>query len=286
MGLGGEGMQLIVQKIVDTIEANLESISLDDLAQSLNYSIFYLQRLFALETGIGLKTYIRLRRLSRAAFELKESEQRVIDIALKYGYETPESFTKSYKQQHNQAPSRTRLDNQPLHIYPMYRHEPSRKRENMMKVRIETREAFVICGTKYEMSIENNENLKVIPGLWDELNESGLDQVLFEMNDGSINGIVGVCVPKDESKMEYWIGTVTQNEMSGYDVLHVPAARFAVFEAKGPLPEAIQTAWQEIMNDWIPTSGYQIDGEFDFEMYPNEDPSSETHTAEIWIKLK
>lgn len=279
-------MQTIVHQIVDTIEEHLETISLDELAQTLNYSKFYLQRLFAFETGVGLKTYIRLRRLSRAAFELKESEQRVIDIAYKYGYETPESFTKSYKQQHHQAPSKTRSDNQPLRIYPMYRQEPSRKQETMMKVRIETRDAFVISGTKYEMSIENNENLKLIPSLWDELNTSGNDQTLFEMNDGPIKGVLGVCVPIDESRMAYWIGTVTQQAVSGYDALHVPTSRFAVFEAKGALPDAIQTAWQAIMQDWIPTSGYQIDGGLDFEVYPNEDPTSNAHIAEIWIKLK
>ena len=98
-----------IRTAIDYMEEHLEdNISAQDVADWVYLSPFFLQRGFSLMTGYGIGEYIRNRRLYQAALDLKETEDKVIDIALRYCYETPESFTKAFSRFHGVTPSQVR----------------------------------------------------------------------------------------------------------------------------------------------------------------------------------
>ena len=98
-----------IRTAIDYMEEHLkDSISAQDVADQVYMSPFFLQRGFSLMTGYGIGEYIRNRRLYQAALDLKETDDKVIDIALQYGYETPESFTKAFSRFHSVTPSQAR----------------------------------------------------------------------------------------------------------------------------------------------------------------------------------
>jgi len=98
-----------IRTAIDYMEEHLtDNISAQDVADRVYLSPFFLQKGFSLMTGYGIGEYIRNRRLYRAALDLKETDDKVIDIALRYGYETPESFTKAFSRFHGATPSQVR----------------------------------------------------------------------------------------------------------------------------------------------------------------------------------
>ena len=86
-----------IRAAIDYMEKHLtDDISAQDVGEQVFLSPFFLQRGFSLMTGYGIGEYIRNRRLYLAALDLQRTDEKVIDIALRYGYETPESFTKAF----------------------------------------------------------------------------------------------------------------------------------------------------------------------------------------------
>ncbi|MBK3497466.1 GyrI-like domain-containing protein, partial [Viridibacillus sp. YIM B01967] len=110
-----------------------------------------------------------------------------------------------------------------------------------MEYKIVERESFQVVGVKREFSLVNEENLKGVPGFWDEINGNGTDELLFKLNKGEITGVLGVCVDKretqSEEKMDYWIATeCDDNPSEGLSALEIPASKWGVFEVRGPMP--------------------------------------------------
>lgn len=98
-----------IQQSIDFIETNLTTaFTLDDVAKQANFSLFHFHRLFHAFVGLSLKEYIRQRRISEAAEELQSSRNSILDIALLYRYETPESFLRAFKKYYGQTPSEYR----------------------------------------------------------------------------------------------------------------------------------------------------------------------------------
>lgn len=94
-----------MKSTMDHIETNLaNNISYDDIAQIACCSTYHFQRMFPFITGITLTEYIRRRRLTLAAFELQTTNARVIDVAMKYGYQSPEAFARAFKNLHGIMP--------------------------------------------------------------------------------------------------------------------------------------------------------------------------------------
>lgn len=282
----GTRMHPVIYETIHYIEDHLnDTIKLDDVAEAVNYSLFYLQRLFMSVTGMGLREYIRKRQLTRAAFDVIESNRRIIDIALQYGFQTPESFTKAFRKQHLVAPSKVRGHHASFMVMESYLYTQNKK-EQRMNVKIITLGETNFCGERHVFDLNNEIPTSKIPTLWEEFNRTQTDQWMAKHNDGAIQGIIGLCRQIDRDTMEYWLGTTCVAPLKNYEVLALASARYAVFTVTGALPDAIQKGWHDIMTKWIPTSGYEIDGSFDLEVYRDEDPLDENTVSEIWIKLK
>lgn len=278
-------MNIVIKETLAYIDNHLEEdIEISTLAKRAGYSVYYFQRMFSSVTDYGVREYIRQRKLTRAAFDLINSSESIISISLKYGFQTPESFSKAFKLQHKVSPIEFRKSNPTIIATPPL--SKSRKKEKNLNVRIEVIHEEIVNGYRHIVSLENNENLSVIPKLWDTLNDNGDDKRLFAINDGAIKGILGICKKISDNQIEYWIGVNSQERNENYETMLIPESRYAVFEVVGPLPDAIQRGWKEIMTDWITTSDYDIDETFDFELTTDEDPIKEDLKSEIWIKLK
>lgn len=101
------------------IEENLTyEIDFKMVARIAQCSEYYFKRMFSFLAGMTLSEYIRRRRLSLAAFELNKSNIKIIDVAMKYGYNSPDSFTRAFQNFHGITPTEARNYGQYLKAYP------------------------------------------------------------------------------------------------------------------------------------------------------------------------
>lgn len=281
-----------LQKAIDYIEEHLldEDFSIQKAAEAANASVFHFQRTFAILTDMPAGEYIRGRKLTLAAQDLVCTDLKVIDLSYKYGYDTPEAFTKAFRRQHGMTPTEARKYSGKLKSYNRLVIQVSLKGAEPMQYAIVEKEAFQVAGIKKEFSVVHEENLAGIPKMWDEVNRNGTSDKLFKLNNGEIKGILGVCVDKRSSKpdsMDYWIAASFKGaKPDSFEILEVPASKWAVFEVHGAMPHAIQNAWKKIFSEWFPSSGYEHAAAPEMEVYTAGDASSPDYYSEIWIPVK
>lgn len=277
-----------LQTAVDYVEEHLlDDLSTASIARQANFSVFHFQRTFAILTGISVGEYVRRRRLTLAAHELTRTNSKIIDIAYKYGYDTPEAFSKAFRRQHGVSPSEARKYTGKLKSYNRLVIQVSLKGAELMQYKVVEREGFQVVGVKREFSCVNEENQVGIPKMWGEVHEDGTNDLLFKLNNGPIEGVLGVCVDKNDQFIDYWIGTAYEGGTpDGLSSLEIPASKWAVFEVRGPMPDAMPKVWKQIVSEWFPSSGYEHAGTPELEVYSDEDPSSPDLYSEIWIPVK
>jgi len=281
-----------LQKAIDYIEGHLfEELSIEDISKEANSSAFHFQRTFSILTEINVAEYIRRRRLTLAANELTTTDSKIIDIAFKYGYDTPEAFAKAFRRQHGVTPSEARKFIGKLKSYNRLVIQVSLKGAEPVQFNIVEKGSFQVIGVKREFSCANNEQQQFIPKLWDEVNANGTSDRLYDLNNGQIKGVLGVCTMSEEQKsknlLDYWVATEYEGETpEGFEKKEIPASKWAVFGVTGPMPHAMHKAWKQIFSEWFPSSGYEHAGIPEFELYPGGDPFSENYYTEIWIPVK
>lgn len=281
-----------LQKAIDYMEAHLlDDISIDEIAKEASSSKYHFQRTFAILTDISIGDYLRQRRLTMAAQELLVSDEKIINIAYKYGYDTPEAFTKAFRKQHGVTPTEARKNKGKLKSYNRLVIQVTLKGAEPMKYTIVEKDEFHVIGVKREFSLLNDENLKEIPKMWDDVHRDGTNHLLVNLNNGDMKGVLGVCVDKrgaeQGDKIDYWIGTAYDGDLpEGLDILKIPASKWGVFEVHGPMPHAMQKVWKQIFSEWFPSHQYEHAGTPELEVYPAENPNDPNYYSEIWIPLK
>ncbi|MGE7118580.1 AraC family transcriptional regulator [Peribacillus sp. NPDC046944] len=280
-----------IQKALDYIEEHLiDDLTIENISSQANASAFHFQRTFTILTDISVGEYIRRRRLTLAAQELVSTNGKVIDVAYKYGYDTPEAFSKAFRRQHGVPPSEARKYMGKLTFYERLVIQVLLKGAEPMKYNIVERDSFRVVGIKREFSLENEENLIGIPKLWDEVNSDGTSNRLGKLNNGRIKGLLGICVdsPEDErNSIDYWVATEYDGSVpKDYSGLTIPASKWVVFEVSGPMPEAMQKVWKHIFSEWFPASGHEHAGTPEMEVYVEDDASAADYYSEIWIPIK
>ena len=277
-----------MQQAIDFMEEHLEEpIAFEQIAAQAQVSVFHFQRTFTILTDMSVGEYLRGRRLTLAAHELVSTDRKIIDIAMKYGYETPEAFSKAFRRQHGIAPTEARKNLGNLKSYNRLAIQVSLKGAEPMKYRIVEREGFNVAGVKREFSTDDGGNLKGSPDMWQSVLTDGTDKLLFSMNDGQIEGVLGICIAKEGGLMDYWIAAETGQEApEGMETMEIPASKWSVFEVHGPMPNAIQDAWKKIFSEWFPSNPYEYAGTPELEVYPKEDAYQADSYSEIWIPLK
>jgi|SRR5690625_745542 len=281
------------QKMLDSIEHienNLVSdLCIEDIAKIACMSKFHFQRMFNMLTGYTVSEYIRNRRITVAAKELVHSNSKVIDIALKYGYETPESFTRAFQRIHGISPSSVRKHSKSLKAFPKLSFQIQIKGDVEMDYRIVEKGAFSVVGKSIRTKTIGGENHQRIPEFWKESNQNGYVEELIQ-NAGAL-GLLGICTDFDskQENLTYLIGAEKKSESlpDNWEESQIPAAIWAVFPVRGAMPDAMHKIWERIYAEWFPATGYEHTGGPEMEVYPSDDdPYSERHYSEIWIPIR
>ncbi|MFC3038699.1 GyrI-like domain-containing protein [Virgibacillus xinjiangensis] len=274
------------------IEENLTgNLDMKVVARIAHCSEYHFKRMFSFLAGITLSEYIRRRRLSLAAFELVDHDRKVIDIAVKYGYNSPDAFTRAFQHLHGVTPSQARNDGQPLKAYPQMSFQLSIRGGNEMNYRLEQKEAFNIVGIMKRVPIVFEGENPHITEMWKSMTREKIDQ-LKKISDVEPGGLIQASANFSEGRMEekgeldQYIGVATTQESPGtFSALEVPAMTWAVFESTGPFPHTLQNTWGRIYSEWFPSSNYQATEGPEILSIKTEDLTSPSVTSEIWIPV-
>lgn len=267
---------------IDYIENNLGSeIEYARIAQIALCSQYHFQRMFAFLTGVPLSEYIRRRRLTLAAFDLQKSKDKIIDIALKYGYTSPDSFSRAFMAMHGIMPSKAREKGISLKAYPRVTFSLSIKGVIEMNYRIEQKNSFSVVGVKQRFSHIDGLG-ESIGKMWSETPQETISQIA-----GLGNGLVGVYSGMyEDNTTDYYIAAITETDTpKNLCKLEIPSLTWAIFEITGPMPTAMAEIWGRIFSEWFPTSGYEHAEAPEVEWYSNGDLGSPDYKSEIWIPV-
>ncbi|MEA5049758.1 MAG: AraC family transcriptional regulator [Eubacteriales bacterium] len=274
------------------IEEQLDGeIDLDEVARRACCSSFHFQRMFSYMANVPLSEYVRRRRMTQAAFELQSGSVKVIDLALRYGYESPTAFNRAFQSVHGVSPSEARKSGVALKAYPPISFKITIRGEAEMNYRIETKQPFRIVGAKLEAtwSFEKQEGFEQVPKFWAEQTQKGTIPRLCQVMDEQTPGVFGVSVGdwQHTGKFEYYIAVASQQPVpEGMFEYVVPACTWAIFECRGAMPAAIQSLQQRILTEWLPGSGYQYASAPDIELYSEGDQTSDDYVCWVWVPVK
>lgn len=275
--------------VIEYIEDNLTNrIDYDKLARVAGCSQWYLQRMFTSVTDVSLSEYIRRRRLTNAAFDLQNSDESVLDIALRYGYQSPDAFTRAFKNIHGVTPSRARDKGVSLKAYAPITFVLSIKGVIAMNYRVEEKGKMRVVGKKKWVSLADGGQLQEIPAMWDSLSEEECRK-LKELSVAGESGVLGLCADMYNDGFDYWIAVFSDKECPvGMCEMEIPASTWAIFEAIGPmrpLPNNLQLIIQRIFSEWFPNSGYEHAMAPEIEYYYDGDMSAEDFKCEAWMPV-
>ncbi|PGD05536.1 AraC family transcriptional regulator [Bacillus wiedmannii] len=274
------------------IENNLTNeIDFKEVAKIAFCSEYHFKRMFSFLAGVSLSEYIRCRRLTLAAFELKDSNAKVIDVAIKYGYNSPDSFTRAFQNLHGITPSEARSTIRSLKAYSPMTFQLSIQGGNEMNYRIKEKEPFRIIGIQKRVPIVFNGINEEIASMWKSLNPESI-QMLKSLSNMEPNGIISASTNFSEGRMEekgeldHYIGVARAEDCpEQFAQLEVTASTWAVFEAVGPFPETLQNVWGRIYSEWFPSSNYELAEGPEILWNEQKDTSSPNFKSEIWIPV-
>ncbi|MFC5650641.1 effector binding domain-containing protein [Paenibacillus solisilvae] len=277
-----------MKNALDLMETKMEEqLDIGEIAKAAYSSPFHFQRMFHMLTGMTVAEYNRKRKLTLAAQELAMTSLRVVDVALKYGYDSPESFTKAFRKIHGVTPSEARNPEVSLKAFPRISFQLSLKGDQDMDYKIVEKDAFTVAGKSIQVSTKEGENHRQIPAFWNQSHADGTIQKLAAI--GGDEDILGICLEMDHSKEQftYLIAVKAHSESSGdgFGLTNIPASTWAVFPSIGPMPGAIQNVWQRIFQEWFPATGYEHSNGPDLEIYPPGDTAAEDYRCEVWVPI-
>jgi len=267
--------------ILRGIEANLaDEIDYGAIARGAGLSPYYLQRVFSAMTGMSMAEYVRERRMSLAGQELQRGA-KVIDTALKYGYESPESFQKAFKRFHGITPSAAKRPDAPLKWRNPLQIQIRLVGGGMMDYRVEKMDRLQVLVKEYTVAYDTC--MTDVPRLWDEYAAQGLHAV--------VPGMLAVCFDSEPgSDFVYGIGDFCEEGAvapEGYVVRELPAHTWAKFRAVGPMPDALQGLNRQIYTEWMPGNEQYLPVEgMNLEIYSEGDTGAADYESWIWIPVK
>lgn len=256
-------------------------------------SVYHFQRMFSFITEIPLSEYIRRRRLTLAAADLQNTDIKVIHLALRYGYDSPVSFTRAFQKMHGVTPTAARETGARLKAYPRLSFHISLRGDKEMNYKIVKKDGFEVVGKSMRVSTVNQAQLKLIPRFWAEACREGTVGKLADIAANGAAGqtnrkLLGICTDfRDNNEFSYVIAVeyTVKEECAGFEVFHIPPADWGVFEATGPMPGAIQALCKRIYTEFFPAGGYERAEGPDLEIYYEGDSTSPDYRSEIWIPV-
>ena len=277
----------IIENALRYIEENLSGeLTVGRIAEKVNISPFYFQKGFSMLCGYSVGEYIRMRRLSVAGSELVTSDNKVIDLALKYGYDSPDSFTKAFTRFHGSTPTDVRRKGALLKSFAPLHIKIILDGGNTMEYRVEEKPAFRVMGVSKMFSYETAN--ADVPQYWDEIHVQAAVK--------PVEGMYGICFDEEMggNRFRYMIADDLEEGEAGeknLETYEVPRHTWAIFPCRGAMPLSLQEVNRRIFSEWLPAGNYEIAEGYNIEYYSDsaefkdgtQDPD---YYAEVWIPVR
>lgn len=275
-----------------------ENISYVEVAESVHMSNYNFHRTFSFIVGMTANEYIRKRRLTLAAIELQTTEISVIDVAYKYGYQSPESFSKAFLRFHGSTPKQAKKKGAKLHLFNPLVIKITLKGGSIMDYRVEhgERQRFIALVKAFPNEIINDDNDHSIPDFWAECYEKDLIEPMKLLRAEGRRDLYGLCSPtKDgETHFNYGIGIVIDENTditkledfirNGYSVWETEPVDYVVFKCFGSDGDCISETWSKFFKEFVPQTGYTQTDDTDYEIYFEN--SEDNLFCELWIPVR
>ncbi len=262
-----------MQKAIDYIEDHLtDEIDYGIVAKQSFSSAYHFQRVFSILCGMTLGEYIRSRRLSLAGIELAAEEGKVLDIALKYGYESPDSFAKAFRQFHGILPSQAKQNPRVLRSFSRLVLKISLEGGKIMNYRIEEKPEMTLTGYKRHFQGVPGEREKQEEDMY--VNTRPLQYILQALS-GNIEDNYDIITNINENGYDFYIayqlseyhrthlevdGVLGKEFAAQYENITIPSQTYAIFETERCAypTEVFLDLRKQIASEWLPSSGYQL----------------------------
>lgn len=291
-----------IQAALDHIEANLtDEIDYEKVAAVCYSSSYHFQRVFGILCGYTLGEYIRNRRLSLAGAELQASDEKVIDIALKYGYDNPDSFARAFKAFHGVLPSQARDRSVTLRSFSRLVLKFSLEGGTTMNYRIEEKPEMILTGYK-----------KRFTGVPGEREDQECDfyvhtrpqQYLLDGLSSHPETQHNVITNIGDDGFDFWITQELNKKCrerihedcilgdpyaDWFENIVIPAHLYAIFETercKYPTTVFLDLR-KRIVSEWLPSSGYRFSDAPEIVVsHWYRSPMNNERYREIWIPIE
>ena len=266
------------QESIDFMEQNLaEELNIEEIAGKAALSPFYYQRIFGALCGMTVGDYIRARRMTLAAQELIGKDRRVIDVAVKYGYDSPDSFAKAFQKFHGITPSGAKEPGASLKSFAPLHIKITMEGGTMLDYRIVEKAPFTVVGVKRPFNSDTS--YQEIPKFWDEWLAQGEKRPVM--------GTFGVCIDMKGKDFDYWIADLYfpwEDVADGCETRVIPGGSWAQFPCT---MKTLQDTNTRIWSEWLPAlHGYSLAGEYNIEVYLPPEEGSDDMKVYIWVPLK
>ena len=267
-----------IQESIDFMEQNLtEELEIEAIAGKAALSPFYFQRIFGALCGMTVGEYIRARRMTLAAQELSRKDAKVIDVAMKYGYDAPDSFAKAFQRFHGVPPSQAKEPGAPLRSFAPLHIKITMEGGTMLEYQIVEKAAFTVVGVKRRF--HSDTSLQEVPKFWDEWMAQGEKRPIL--------GTFGLCLDMDGKEFDYWIADLYfpwEEIPAGCETRVIPGGLWAQFPCT---LQTLQDTNTKIWSEWLPAlQGYSLAGDYDLEVYLPPMDGREEMSVAIWVPLK
>lgn len=278
--------------VIEYIEEHLqEEISYEEIAEIAYCSIYNFQRMFSYIASMSLAEYIRNRRLTLAAFDLIKEDNRIIDIAQKYGYDSQDAFSRAFRKFHGVLPSLVKSESVTLKTCPKLSFQITIKGAEQMKYQIEQWPAFKVVGISKK--IKTDRAFEIIPKIWNDAWKDGTMHKFMEFfPDYRPAGFLGIAAGGNwgnSDEMNYILAGTNHVDVAGCNYVSVPegmeefsypSATWVIINADGEIPNAVQDVYRKFYSEWLIESGYKLANLPVIECYLQE------NHQEVWIAIE
>ena len=276
-----------IHQAIQYIEEHLrEELTIREIAQQAALSPFYFQKGFAMLCGMTVGDYIRQRRLSAAGLEVLTTDRRILDIALEFGYDSPDSFTKAFTRFHGLTPAALRKSGGAVRSFAPLRIKVTLEGGQNMDCKIIKKEAFtVLCRAK---TFKYEDALAQVPQFWRSISPQAAARWCAACTASTWT--------RAWAAMNLNISLPTTTTPPGrfrrLHHPHHPAHTWAVFPCTGKMPQALQGLNQQIFSQWLPTNpDYKIAAGINVELYSDaskfeDGTQDQDYYCEVWIPVE
>lgn len=276
-----------ISEAISYIENNItEELTIGDIAKQAMVSPFYFQKGFAMLCGFTVGDYIKKRRLTLAGSELVSNDRKIIDIALKYGYDSPDSFTKAFTRFHGATPTSVRKGEIMMKSFASLKIKLILDGGFTMEYKIVEKDQFTIIGVS--KVIKYDEATVEVPNFWKDYYQTGKNNTVCSVYGVNIDESMG------NNEFEYLIAdnyNPTMDIPDGFVTRVIPKYTWAIFACRGAIT-TMQEVNKKIFSEWLPNcKDYEIAAGYNIEMY--NDPADylkgtqdENYYSELWIPVR